>query len=258
MIKILGVRIDDLSVGDCLQNLEHLLSNDTIQASSIFFVNAHTLNTASSNPQYNNLLNSATHVFGDGTGIRWAARLRGTRLRANLNGSDLVPALLEKTRGYRCFLLGGTPELIERAAETVRRNYPGWEIAGVHHGFSDDDDAVIATINAARPHLLLVGMGNPLQEQWIHRNLGRLDVRLCIGVGGLFHYWSGDLRRARPWIRRIGFEWVEIMLQQPHKCRRYLFGNPLFLYRMVASLYRDAVPSDFGIPGPRRGRRSAT
>jgi N-acetylglucosaminyldiphosphoundecaprenol N-acetyl-beta-D-mannosaminyltransferase len=94
---------------------------------------------------------------------------------------------------------------------------------------------VIGRINRARADLLLVGMGNPRQERWIAANRGRLGVGLAMGVGGLFHYWSGDLERAPMWIRRRGLEWMYILKQHPHKCRRYLLGNPKFLARMLMS-----------------------
>src|SRR5690349_15692046 len=91
MIKILDVRIGDFSISDCLQDLQILLSNDTRPPASVFFVNAHTLNVASRDQQYRQILSGATRVFGEGTGVRWAARLHRVRLQANLNGTDLVP-----------------------------------------------------------------------------------------------------------------------------------------------------------------------
>jgi N-acetylglucosaminyldiphosphoundecaprenol N-acetyl-beta-D-mannosaminyltransferase len=41
------------------------------------------------------------------------------------------------------------------------------------------------------------------------------------------------------WVRRAGFEWLHKLLNQPHKWRRYLLGNPLFLYRMTAARHYD-------------------
>ena len=114
----------------------------------------------------------------------------------------------------------------------ARRLFPGWEQAGHHHGYlttPELNEAAIAQINASRSDLLLVGMGNPLQENWIHRHRDRLQVRLAMGTGGLFTYWSGDLTRAPAWVRRLGYEWAHILVSQPHKARRYILGNPLFL-----------------------------
>jgi N-acetylglucosaminyldiphosphoundecaprenol N-acetyl-beta-D-mannosaminyltransferase len=78
---------------------------------------------------------------------------------------------------------------------------------------------------------LLVGMGNPLQERWIHDHEAALDVPVMMAVGGLFDHWAGNLRRAPAFVRRLGFEWLQLLLQQPHKFPRYALGNPMFLAR---------------------------
>ncbi len=235
-LSIMGVELTDLSQPEALELIEGLIRQPDGKSHAIFIVNAHTLNTATDDPEYRRVLNSAYRVFGDGTGVRWAARYRGVRLKENLVGTDLVPQLFEETagRGYRYFLLGADPESIARAASKAAAMFPGWTQAGFHHGYVHGRDAeVIARINASKADLLLVGMGNPLQEKWIARYLDQLRVPVCVGVGGLFDHWAGNLQRAPRWVRRLGYEWLQLLLQQPHKWRRYLVGNPKFLYRMI-------------------------
>ncbi|NNL67913.1 MAG: WecB/TagA/CpsF family glycosyltransferase [Myxococcales bacterium] len=237
-LSLLGVPVEDLTLPQALTTLEALLSGPAGACHPIFFVNAHTLNLAFEDPDYRAVLGSAHRVFGDGTGVRWAARiLHGVRLRDNVNGTDLVPALFAafRDRGFRYYLLGASADAIERAADHARQAFPGWELVGHHHGYLDDETSppVIEAINAARPHLLLVGMGNPKQERWLAKHRDRLDVRVGMGTGGLFDYWAGDLDRAPAWVRRLGSEWVHLLLRQPRKLRRYLVGNPLFLWRLV-------------------------
>jgi N-acetylglucosaminyldiphosphoundecaprenol N-acetyl-beta-D-mannosaminyltransferase len=236
--SLLGVRITDVTRRRALALLTEILRERSGPTRCVFFVNAHTLNLAAADSDYREALNAADYVFGDGTGVRWAARLHGLRVRDNLAGTDLVPQLLRDTaaEGYRYFLLGGDEEMIARAAATAAATFPGWTPAGCHHGYLDDGQlsaAAVRQINRAAPDLLLVGMGNPRQEQWIHQHRRELEVPLCLGVGGLFNYWAGSLRRSPRWLRRLGAEWLGILLQQPHKARRYLLGNPLFLYRIL-------------------------
>lgn len=240
-VSILGVRIANLSVAQAIDVLHGAIDDRSGVTRAIYIVNAHTLNLASTLSGYRNVLNDAAYVFADGTGARWAARWSGTPLQANLVGTDLIPALFARTAGqrYRYFMLGGDQSAIERAARASRRLHPGWKLAGFHHGYvwnTQATEEVIDQINRARPHLLLVGMGNPLQEQWIHQNRHRLTVPVAIGVGGLFDHWAGNLTRAPAWVRRHGLEWAQLLLQQPHKWRRYLVGNPLFVARVVRSL----------------------
>jgi N-acetylglucosaminyldiphosphoundecaprenol N-acetyl-beta-D-mannosaminyltransferase len=239
-LRLMGVRVTDVGFDTAVASLAAGL--DHPQRRALFFVNAHTLNLAARDPAFRETLNRADVVFGDGTGVRWGARSRGLRLRANLNGTDLTPALLDARPGTRVFLLGSTAERIGRAAEAFRARFPHCELAGFHHGYVQgevESRAAVAMINAARPDVLLVGMGNPLQERWIDRWRGELDARLCIGVGGLLEYWTGALDRAPGWMRRAGVEWVHIMLRQPWKAGRYLAGNPAFLARLLLWLPAD-------------------
>ncbi len=227
---------------EAIEFIEDEMSKADKPTTTVFFSNAHTLNTASEQPSYVDVLGRADLVFGDGSGVRWAARfLHKIHLRDNVNGTDLVPALFasSRDRDFSYYLVGATEESIERAAAAARGLFPGWTLAGHHHGYVDDAQsaALIARINAASPELLLVGMGNPLQEVWLDQHRHELDVRVCLATGGLFSYWADEIDRAPLWMRRIGFEWLHLLRRQPHKLRRYAIGNPLFVARVVRQRY---------------------
>lgn len=243
-VDVLGVRIANLHTIEAVAHMEQLIWSAELRARTLYIVNAHTLNLACDMPDYHHVLRDGDAVFGDGTGVRWAARWQGVKLIDNLVGTDLMPYFFANTleRHYRYFLLGAKPDVVERAAAHLGRQFPGLDVVGHQTGHYDPRDhaAVIDKINAAQPHVLMVGMGNPIQERWIHDNRERLTkVRLAVGVGGLFDHWGGVLKRAPRWVRRNGFEWVQLMLQQPHKWRRYLIGNPKFLIRVARSLPRS-------------------
>ena len=255
-VLILGVPISNASREEAIALIESLFGDDSGTTHAIYIVNAHTLNLAAERSDYRAVLTGAYRVFGDGTGVRWAARQRGVRMKDNLVGTDLMPELFSATagRGYRFFLLGADPDSIECAARHCEKSYPGWVLAGYSHGYLDEEasNRVIAKINAARPHLLLVGMGNPKQEQWIDKYRDQLKVPVAMGVGGLFDHWAGNLNRAPLWVRKLGYEWLQLLLQQPHKWRRYLVGNPKFLFRMTrcaADEKRKRITASFSGPG---------
>jgi N-acetylglucosaminyldiphosphoundecaprenol N-acetyl-beta-D-mannosaminyltransferase len=238
VVDLFGVPIQNCTTRDALARLARFLHAPERQPRAVFFVNANTLNLACASPAYRGVLCSADQVFGDGTGVRWAVRLvHGVGMIDNVNGTDLVPELLRRPPGHglRYYLLGARPEAIARAAAHAAEAFPGWTLVGHHHGYVTPEASgdVIDAIDAARPELLLVGMGNPRQEDWIAANLKRLRVPLVMGVGGLFDYWAGDLDRAPRWMRWLGVEWVHLLLRQPRKARRYLLGNPLFLGRAL-------------------------
>lgn len=238
-LSVLGVRIHNVTRQQAITQIEEIIQRRDDRAASIFFVNAHTLNLATAQPAYRETLNSGDFVFADGTGVRWAARLKGIRVLENLVGTDFTPLLFQTTasRGYSYFLLGADEPTIPIAADYAQRMFPGWIQAGYHHGYLNNDSlssTAIEKINAARPDVLLVGMGNPVQEQWIERYLQQLRVRVCMGIGGLFDYWAGNVSRSPQWLRNLGHEWIWRLFQQPRlKAYRYLIGNPLFLARVL-------------------------
>ena len=233
--RVLDVELDDLAFSDAVALARAALADPVPR--TLFFANAHTLNLAAKSVDDRRILNEADFVFGDGTGVRMAARAGGLRLRANLNGTDFVPALLAAAEGdsRSCFLLGAEPAVVAGTAAVIARDYPGWRVLGHHHGFLDQaaSERVVAIIAAARPDLLLVGMGNPLQERWIIAHRAALPVRLAVGVGALFSYMSGNYRRAPPLMRRLGLEWLFVLLLQRHKWRRYFVGAPSFVLRVM-------------------------
>ena len=69
-----------------------------------------------------------------------------------------------------------------------------------------------------------------------HTHGGQLMLSEQLGAGSaMFDYWSGDLDRAPAWVRKLGHEWLHLLVRQPHKFRRYVVGNPKFLARVTAS-----------------------
>jgi len=237
--SVLGVRIHNLAQHRAIELVDTALRRPCRPPFCVYFVNAHTLNLAACDKDYQAVLNAGDLVLPDGTGVRWAARLQGVRVIENLPGTDFVPELFRSTadHGYSYFLLGGDEKTIALAAREAQQSFPGWRPAGFHHGYLTNEELTVAAIrqiNAAQPSLLLVGMGNPLQEFWIHRHREQLNVAVCMGIGGLFDFWAGNVSRAPRWLRRLGHEWLWRLFQQPSlKAKRYLLGNPLFLSRVV-------------------------
>ncbi len=230
--SLLGVDFHALPAGRAIDILDaHVRHRVPIK---VAFANAHTLNTARVNPRYREVLQRFA-VFNDGVGVDLASWLRfGERFPDNLNGTDFVPAYLERTLlPLRIFMLGTRPEVIGRAFEAARRRFPRHEWVGCRDGYfsRDEEDELLATLRAERIDLLLVGMGNPLQELWIDRCAAASRATACIGVGALLDFMAGEVGRAPAWVRRARLEWAWRLLLEPRRLwRRYLVGNATFLW----------------------------
>ncbi|HEX5228996.1 MAG TPA: WecB/TagA/CpsF family glycosyltransferase [Bryobacteraceae bacterium] len=233
--QILGVHIRNLLMNDAVDEIARCLAmSSPVQ---VCFVNASCLNSAYREPRYFDVLERAFLVLADGIGLKLAGRLLHRPIRQNVNGTDLFPHLCDTLArsGRRMFLLGGRPGVAEAVAAWIREHAPGLAVCGLHHGYFEprEENAVIAEIAVSQADVLLVAFGSPRQDRWISDHLPRLNVRVAMGVGGLFDFYSGLMPRAPSWVRELGLEWGYRFLQEPQRMwRRYLIGNFLFLYRV--------------------------
>jgi N-acetylglucosaminyldiphosphoundecaprenol N-acetyl-beta-D-mannosaminyltransferase len=246
--KVFGIRICDCFLEDAKNLLDEIIDAG-IRPCTVFFVNTSSLNIVFSEPGFREVINRADIVFGDGTGVRWAARaLLKRRLKENVNGTDLTPELLGKPskRKLSYYLLGAEPDVIEIVAKNVPALFPGCNLTGYHHGFfkHDESEDIIKQINNSGADVLLVGMGSPIQEKWISENKHKITVPVTIAVGGLFSYWSNQLDRAPLWLRNIGMEWVHVLIRQPWKWKRYIIGNVVFLARIMMASIKNRKADD--------------
>ena len=239
-VTIFGVGIDPVTKDDVLERIRTAL--ETGRRCVVAHVHVKGLNLAYRMPWLVEFFNRADIVYCDGYGVRMGAFLLGKRLPARFTLADWIHELLEVVvrSGKSVYFLGNPPGVAEKAAAALAEAHPGLQIAGSHHGYfdpetgSDENEAVLRSILDARPGLLLVGMGMPLQEAWVRDNLARLDEISIMTVGGVFEYWGGNLVRSPRWMTENGLEWLALTLQAPARYwKRHLIGNPLFLMRVL-------------------------
>jgi N-acetylglucosaminyldiphosphoundecaprenol N-acetyl-beta-D-mannosaminyltransferase len=234
-LRFLGVDIVNTTMEEAIGWIVRRAKNHT--NSQLCFVNPDCLNLAYVDPEYRGVLRQADRVLPDGVGIHLACRISGTSLIANVNGTDLFPRLCERAAAEKLafFLLGSAPGRAEATARNMQVRCEGLKIAGTHPGYfeASEEPALLDEINRSRADILLVGLGAPRQDVWIANNLSRIRPAVKIGVGGLFDFYSERISRAPQWMREIGMEWLWRLIMQPRRMwRRYVVGNPLFLFRV--------------------------
>jgi len=241
-VRILGVRVDDVTTEEALRIMERFVAEG--RPRQIVTVNPEFVVEAQHNEAFRLALEQADLGLPDGVGIMWASRVLGHPLRQRVTGSDTVPliARLCARRGHRLFLLGAAPGVAEKAASTMMNDNPGLQIAGTLSGSPDpsEEEGILARISSASPQFLLVAYGAPRQDLWIHRNLDRLGVPVCMGVGGALDFVAGVAVRAPVWMRRLGLEWLHRLLRQPWRWRRML-ALPRFGYLVVRQRLSSGV-----------------
>lgn len=233
-VTVLDVSIDAVTMSEAVTKLEHFIAEK--KPHLIATANAEMVMMAQEDQELADILASCHLVVPDGAGVVWAARYQGYTIPERVAGYDLAQNLLAQAakKGYRVFMFGTKPEIIEKAENAALSRFPGLVIAGTRHGFftKNDEAEIIATINAAKPDILLAALGIPKQEKWLASNLDNLQVPVCMGVGGTFDVMAGAVKRAPLWMQRTGLEWSFRLIRQPQRLIR-MMALPKFVVKVM-------------------------
>lgn len=247
-VHVLGVKVGTFTRQGLLEAVRTLIRQ---RANGwISYINVHGVNQAHESPWLRDFLNASLISYCDGMGVLLGARALGKRVPERITLADCMDELcgmLEQEKA-RVFFLGGSDETVRKAVEAIGRRFPGLSIGGYSHGFFDLTNGIDIQrkINAAKPDIVFVGMGMPRQEAWIRKNSKHLDATLFWSAGALFEFLAGSRKRCPEWMAKSGFEWLYRLLQEPKRLwRRYLLGNPSFLYRIAKFRLHSGRPGDF-------------
>lgn len=200
--------------------------------------NAEMIMMANQDKQLAHIINNADLVVPDGAGVVWAARYQGDIMPERVAGYDLVQNLLKEAvnEKYKVYMFGGAPGVAEKAKEIAEERYPGVQIVGTQSGFfkKQDEFEILNAIKTCQPDILLVALGVPRQEKWLHEFKEGLKVPVAIGVGGTFDVMAGLVKRAPLWMQRGNLEWLFRLLSEPKRAIRML-ALPHFVIKVMTT-----------------------
>jgi N-acetylglucosaminyldiphosphoundecaprenol N-acetyl-beta-D-mannosaminyltransferase len=240
-LQLLGVRFDNLTTTEAADRIEEFIRDG--RPRKILARNAGIRVLEDQDPWLQQLYQASDLVTVDGMAFVYLGKLLSRPFKEMTGGPALWYETLRRAaiKGYGVFLLGATEATLQRARIRLRKQYPGLHIVGCHHGYfrSDEEDKIVRDIQRLQPHILMVGMSSPMKEKFLERNLSRLGVPACIGVGGAIDLFAGDSRLAPTWMRKLCLEWVYRAYQEPRRlATRYLASNARFLMLVAKSFNR--------------------
>jgi N-acetylglucosaminyldiphosphoundecaprenol N-acetyl-beta-D-mannosaminyltransferase len=222
---------------EVLMRLKTILEGSRTE--TLFFINAHCFNIAWRDESYRKALYNSNLVLNDGIGIELGALISGIKLKDNLNGTDLIPEILQLARNQnkKVYFLGAKPGIAYQAAQNASKKVRGIQIAGIQDGYfnAEREKEIIKEINELKIDLLIVGMGVPVQELWIQKNLENLgSCKLIVAGGAILDFMAGNVKRAPDWMKKAKIEWVFRLYLEPGRLwKRYLVGNFLFFWYIL-------------------------
>ena len=226
-INIRGIDFDDVTLPEAVKYLTSLAHGD--KTCAVVTPNAEIVQKCIEEEEFAAIVRQADVILPDGVGVIKASKILGTPLRSPVPGVEAGEALVKRSgeEDLPVFLMGGKPGIAETAAEKLREKYPDAKIVGTHHGYfnktNEENDAVIEEINASDAVILFVCLGVPAQEKWMIENRDRLNtVRVMLGLGGSLDVYSGTLKRAPAFFRKLGLEWLYRLIRQPSRIGRMM------------------------------------
>ena len=221
-IEILGVSFDNVTMDEAVSAAMGIIAEG--KRGYVVTPNPEIVMAARENPDLARAVGDASLVLPDGIGVIYGAKILGTPLKEKTPGIDFAARVIERLadRQGSVFLFGAKPGVAEQAGENLREKFPGLVIAGTADGYFDDDTPIIEQINAAKPDLLLVCLGSPKQELWMHQHAGQVQAGLMAGLGGSLDVFAGVVQRAPERWQKLGLEWLYRLLKEPKRIGRMM------------------------------------
>lgn len=238
-IKFLNTYIDNITMDEAVNKIDDMVQNGMNQY--VVTPNVDHIVKLENDSLFREIYGKASLVLTDGQPLIWISRWLKTPIVEKVSGSDLFPRVCERAalKGYRVFLLGAAEGVADKAAQDLRKRYPGLQIAGTYsppYGFEKDKQKIDFTckkVREASPDILAFGLGTPKQEKFFYQNMDQLSVPVALHIGGTIDFEAGVVKRAPRWLRDNGMEWFYRLLQEPRRLfRRYIIDD-IQIFRIV-------------------------
>jgi len=238
-IDVLGVHISGVDLPMAVDEIERWIAEG--EQHYVCVTGVHGVMESQRDSDLRQIHNQSGLTTPDGMPMVWAGRAAGVAWMRRVYGPTLMLTVLERAaeRGWSSFFYGGAEGTPEKLAAKLQERFPGLRVAGTYSPpfrplTPEEDEAIVARINATAPDLVWIGLSTPKQERWMDAHVGRVDAPAMLGVGAAFDIHAGNLRQAPPWMQRSGLEWLYRLYREPRRLwRRYLRNNPAFLMAIL-------------------------
>lgn len=182
----------------------------------------------------------------DGTPLIWIAKLLRIPIKERVAGSDLFDQLRTKNgQQLSVFFFGGPEGAAAAACKNLTNESRGLRCAGFFYpGFASVEqmstDVVLENINTSNADLLVVSLGAKKGQAWIEYNRARLRIPVVSHLGAVVNFVAGTVSRAPRWVRKIGFEWIWRIKEEPSLWRRYAADGFLFFKLLINNVIPHA------------------
>lgn len=224
-VNLLGIDIDKYTFDEAIEYAKS-------KKGQVVTINPEMIDYAAKNAEFASIIKNAELVIPDGIGVQLGLKILGHNIK-RIPGIEFAKRLIAELEGRPVALIGAKPNVIQKAVENLKNEYPNLNLVYVHDGYFEDTDKILDEVCAKEPELVLAALGSPKQEEFIYRLKKMLPDALMIGVGGSFDVWSGEVERAPQIYQKLWLEWLYRTLKEPKRFKRIFPALPLFVLKVL-------------------------
>ena len=215
---------------------------------AIDFTNTQIVTMRRHEPAFRQVTSRFDYFVPDGMPLIWCLNWQGAGLRDRVYGPTFMRhCILASPAPLTHYFLGGSEECLARLQVALRAENPDLVFVGSQHGYfkTAEEDRIVDEINRLEASFVWVGLGTPKQQEWIHRNKGRIRRGVVLAVGFAFDVNAGTKPDAPPWMQRWGLTWAFRIASEPRRLvGRYVRYNSLFLFYLLWDGWRGRAFAD--------------
>ncbi|WP_136605469.1 WecB/TagA/CpsF family glycosyltransferase [Paenibacillus dokdonensis] len=234
--KVMGINFPKMTLDRTIEVLTDVIEENRPELFHVITVNPEITMACQKDTSLRSIIDEADLITADGIGIVMVSRLRGGNLPERVTGYDTLLRLLDSgnQKKWSFYFLGADPLTNEKVCEVISKKYPALSIIGRHHGFfkQTEEDKIVEEVGTLKPDILVVALGAPYAERWIHKNKSKLNAKIAIGVGGSLDVIAGKVKETPEGWKRLNLEWLYRLIQQPSRMKRQLI-LPKFAIRAL-------------------------
>lgn len=241
-VNVLGVGISAINLETATSTLAACL--EAGKRGYVCVTGVHGVIESQYDPELRKIHNRSLLTTPDGMPMVWMGKLAGQGTMDRVYGPDLMECIMawSAKSGATHFFYGGNTGVADLLKERLEQRFPGLRVAGTYTPPfgplpEKEESELRARLEVLQPDFFWVGLSTPKQERFMAAYIGRLPVKIMLGVGAAFDFHAGRVKQAPRWIQRSGFEWLYRLVQEPRRLwKRYFRNNPLFAWKVTGQL----------------------
>lgn len=234
VINILNIGIDNLTRQQAVYKIIKMIEDGGVH--HVIPLNPYKLWKIRATNDLKVISDKANMHIASGAGIQWAGRMLKTPIKERIGILSFMMELIRlvEIKEYSIFIVGGRPEIAERAFFNIKKSFPNIRIVGRHGGYFNEEreKSVIEAIRKSEANIVFVGMGFPKEDKWIYKFKSEFKNIIFISVGGSFDTISGEIKKAPPYFMENGLDWLYRIITKPWRIGR-LFRLAAFFISVI-------------------------